>query len=160
MANALVQHNIPLSFADHLNPLLRDIFPDTLTAKAYASASTKTTWIINGSLAPYYKSSLVELMKSQPYSIAIDGSNDSGVEKMNPITVKMFISTRGMIVTRFLDMCIMTGRYKQISKNINFSFVIQERRLGQQKQFSTKWMKFSKQMESHGATVLELWSLC
>ena len=135
MANALVQHNIPLSFADHLSPLLRDTFPDSLTTKAYASASTKTTSIVNGSLAPYYKSSLVKLMKITPYSTAIDGSNDSGVEKMNPIMVKMLIATQSMIVTRFLDMCIMTAKYKHISKNINFSFVIRERRLGQQKQF-------------------------
>ena len=28
---------------------------------------------------------------------------------MNPITVKMFDASQGMIVTRFLDMCITTG---------------------------------------------------
>ena len=105
----MVQHNIPLSFADHLSPLLKDIFPDSVTAKAYASASTKTTCIVNGSLAPHFKSALVESMKSNPFSIAIDGSNDSGVQKMNPITVKMFDASQGMIVTRFLDMCTTTG---------------------------------------------------
>ena len=102
IANSLVQYNIPLLFADHLSPLLRDIFPDSATAKAYAAASTKTTCIVNGSLAPHFKSALVDSMKSNPYSIAIDGSNDSGVEKMNPITVKMFDANQGKIVTRFL----------------------------------------------------------
>jgi len=48
-------------------------------------------------------------MKLNPFSIAIDGSSDTGVEKMNPITVKMFDESQGMIVTRFLDMCITTG---------------------------------------------------
>ena len=92
-----------------MSPLLRDIFPDSVTAKAYASASTKTICIVNGSLAPYFKSTLVESMKLNPFSIAIDGSSDTGVEKMNPITVKMFDESQGMIVTRFLDMCITTG---------------------------------------------------
>ena len=38
-------------------------------------------------------------MKLNPFSIAIDGSSDTGVEKMNPITVKMFDESQGMIVT-------------------------------------------------------------
>lgn len=45
-------------------------------------------------------------MKLNPYSITIDGSNDLGVEKMNPFTSD---ASQRMIVTRFLDMCITTG---------------------------------------------------
>ena len=52
VVNALVHHNIPLAFSDHLSPLLRDIFHDSKIAKSYAAASTKTACIINGSLAP------------------------------------------------------------------------------------------------------------
>ena len=34
VTNFLVQHNIPLSVTDHLNPLFKDIFPDSSVAKA------------------------------------------------------------------------------------------------------------------------------
>ncbi len=74
IANGLVQHNIPIAFSDHLSPLLRSAFPDSEFAKSYASASTKTTCIINGALAHHCKSALK--MKSRPYSLAVDGSND------------------------------------------------------------------------------------
>ena len=83
IANALVQNNIPLAFTDHLSPLLKDIFPDSEIAKGYASASTKTTCLVNGSLAPHFKAALVNAMKVQPFSVAVDGSNDTGLEKMN-----------------------------------------------------------------------------
>lgn len=109
VANALVQHNIPLAFTNHLSPLLKSAFPDSEIAKSYASASTKTTCIINGALAPHFKSALIEAMKHNPYSLAIDGSNDSGIEKMNPMTVRLYEPSTGRIVTRFLDMCTTTG---------------------------------------------------
>ena len=35
----------------------------------------------------YFKAGLVEIMKSSPFALAIDGSNDNGLEKMNPLTV-------------------------------------------------------------------------
>ncbi len=110
IANSLVQHNIPIAFSDHLSPLLRSTFPDSEIAKSYASASTKTTCIINGAFAPHFKSALIEAMKSSPFSLAVDGSNDSGIEKMNPITVRLYEPGVGKIVTRFLDMCTTTGK--------------------------------------------------
>ena len=110
IANALVQNNIPISFTDQLSPLLRDIFPDSEIVQGYASASTKTTCIINGSLAPFFKKSLIESMRSGPFSIAIDGSNDTGIEKMNPITVRYFDEDEGRVQTRFFDMCLTKGK--------------------------------------------------
>ena len=56
----LVQHNIPLAVTDHSNPLFKDVFPDSLIAKTYASGCTKTTCVLNGSLAPHFKSALVK----------------------------------------------------------------------------------------------------
>ena len=86
MAMLLANQNIPLAFADHLSPLLSDIFPDSKIAKKYASAATKTTCMINGSFAPYFQRELVSVMKSDPYSLLTDGSNDVGLHKMNPVT--------------------------------------------------------------------------
>lgn len=111
VANLLVQHNVPLAIADHLSPLFKDIFSDSDTGKGYASARTKTTCIINGSLAPHFRAALVEAMRSQPYTIAVDGSNDNGLNKMNPMTVRHFCDSNGEVVTQFLDMCLTTGNY-------------------------------------------------
>ena len=102
----LVQHNIPLALADELTPLFRDIFSDSEIAKNFSSRRMKTACIINGAIAPMYQQALVACMRSDPFAIAIDGSNDSGIEKMNPLTVRIFDITRGVTTTWFLDMCM------------------------------------------------------
>ena len=101
----LVQHNIPLSLAGELTPLFSDIFPDSDIAKSYASQRIKITCIVNGAIAPSYQQALVERMTVKPFSIAIDGSSDNGLEKMNPLTVRV-ISDRGVIHTELLDICM------------------------------------------------------
>ena len=83
MSTVLAHHNIPIAVSDHLTPLFKDIFPDSEIAKAYSCARTKTTCILNGALAKHFQSSLVEHMKAEPFALATDGSNDSGLEKMN-----------------------------------------------------------------------------
>ena len=88
----LVQKNLPLAVADELTPLFRDIFSDSEIAKGYASRKTKTACIINGAIAPYFQQQF--------------GSSDSGVEKMYPLTVRLFDDVSGMVATRFLDMCM------------------------------------------------------
>ena len=45
-------------------------------------------------------------MKKHPISISTDGSNDTGVHKMNPVTVINFDCKENSVVTSFLDMCI------------------------------------------------------
>lgn len=117
VANFIVQHNLPLAVADHLSPLLRDIFPESETARKYGSTRTKTTCIVNHSLAPYFQSLVVDAMRSQPFSICIDGSNDTGIEKMNPMTIRYFSTNQGAVVTHFLDICITTGRYHCVSNS-------------------------------------------
>ena len=107
----LVEHNVPLAVSDHLSPLFKDIFPDSEIAKNYASARTKTTCVINSALAPHFQAALVADMKSSPFAIAIDGSNDSGIEKMNPMTVRLFDIAASRITTQLLDMCLTTGTH-------------------------------------------------
>jgi len=78
VASVLAQHNIPLSFADHLGPLFTEIFPDSEIAKKYRSAKTKTAMILNNALQPFFQQQLVDSMKKYPYCLSIDGSNDTG----------------------------------------------------------------------------------
>ncbi len=102
----LVQHNIPLALADELTPLFRDVFSDSEIAKNFSSKRTKTACMINGAIAPFFQQALVECMKSNSFAVAIDGSSDSGIEKMNPLTVRIFDINRGVVCTQFLDMCM------------------------------------------------------
>ncbi|KAL5477399.1 hypothetical protein EMCRGX_G002180 [Ephydatia muelleri] len=90
VAHMLAQHNVPLSLADELTPLFHDIFPDSDIAKNFSSRRTKTACILNGAIAPVLQQNLVNTMKTCPFTLAIDGSTDTGVEKMNPLTVRIF----------------------------------------------------------------------
>ena len=85
----LVQHNIPIALADEMTPLFQGVFSDSEIAKRYASRHTKTACLINGALAPHYQQELVACMKENPYALAIDGSSDNSIEKMNPLTKKI-----------------------------------------------------------------------
>ena len=44
-------------------------------------------------------------MKNEPFALAIDRSSDTGVEKMNPLTIRIF-DNRGVVSTQFLDICM------------------------------------------------------
>ena len=110
VANFLVQHNVPLSVTNHLSPLFKDIFHDSAIAKGYSSARTKTTCIVNGSLAPHFTLTLVSAMQAQSFALATDGSNDNGIKKMNLLTVHFFDMESKLVVTRLLDMCLTTGK--------------------------------------------------
>ena len=58
----------------------------------------------------HFKYAIVSAMKSQPFSIAVDGSDDSdGLKKINPMTVRLYDVKHGKIVTRFLKMCLTKG---------------------------------------------------
>ncbi|MCG8622687.1 MAG: hypothetical protein MJE68_11925 [Proteobacteria bacterium] len=105
MAVLTASCNVPLAFHDHLSPTLRSIFPDSKIAAKYHSASTKATCMLNLAIAPALKMDLIETMKAHPFSVSIDGSNDTGLEKMNPMTIRIYDETNGKIVTKFLDMC-------------------------------------------------------
>ena len=56
-------------------------------------------------IAPELKRDLVEKMKVHPFSVSIDGSSDTALEKMSPMTVRINDANAGRVVTQFLDMC-------------------------------------------------------
>ena len=45
-----------------------------------------------------------------PFSIMLDGSNDNGLEKMFPITVRIFDINFSRVMTKFFDINLLTGR--------------------------------------------------
>ena len=71
-------------------------------------------------------------MKAESFALATDGSNDSGLEKMNPLTVRIFDINRGRVTSQLLDMCLThSGTAKSIFAEID----------GTLKQFSIDWEK-------------------
>ena len=112
VTNFLIQHNLPIATADHLGPLFKEIFPDSSIASSYSCGRTKTSAILNEALAPQCHKYIVEHCKTHPYSVGTDGSNDTGVKKMNPVSVRIFDINRSNTVTNhFFDMCLTEGEH-------------------------------------------------
>ena len=106
ITTVLAHHSVPIAITDHLSPLLRDVFSDSGIAKAYSCARTKATCILNGAVGQYFQMSLVDKKEVEAFSLATDGSNDSGLQKMNPLTWMIFDVNRGMVITQLLVMCL------------------------------------------------------
>ena len=100
----LAQHNLLFAAADHLGTLFKSMFPDSKIAKAYSCGKTKASCILNRAIAPDLQSISIEQMKTSCYSIATDESNDQGLQKMNPVTVRIFGINQHKVVTKFYDM--------------------------------------------------------
>ena len=96
MAVLCAHTNIPIAFHDKLSPMIRSQFSDSKVAVQYHSASTKSMCILNGTVAPALLADLV--------LITIAGSNNTGLKKMSPLTVRVF--ERSSVTTYFLDMCL------------------------------------------------------
>ena len=110
VTNFIVQHNLPIATADHLPQLFKNVFPDSKIAASYANAKTKTFVIINKTFEPYCHSYLVNYCKSNPFSAGHDGSNDMGVQKMNPVAVRIFdIKSSKMVSEHFFSMPLTEG---------------------------------------------------
>ena len=79
-------------------------FPDSEIAKHYHCACTKTACILNYALAPHLKDDLVSAMRTEPFSLSIDASTDSGLSKMNPLTVQIYDKAKNCVCQTFLDL--------------------------------------------------------
>ena len=100
--NFLVQHNLPLAMSDHFGPLFRSAFPDSNIAKEYSSGCTKTCTIINKAMGPHCHEYIGQHCLQHPFSLGIDDSSDRELEKMNPMTMRIFdISRSKTVITHF-----------------------------------------------------------
>ena len=106
----LAENNILLVFADKLNTFLPNIFPDIKIAKEYKMGKTKASCILNEILSPHFLLETVQGMKNDFYSLSTDGSNNIGLEKMNPLTVRLHDSSKRRVDTCFLDTCCTSGQ--------------------------------------------------
>ena len=87
-----------------MGALFKDIFHDSNIAKNYACGKNKTSCILNRAIKPELQKNLINQIKKDCYSISTDGSNDQGLKKMNPVTVRLFDINQHMVVNQFLEM--------------------------------------------------------
>lgn len=106
MAMMIVHHNTFFNLSYHLTRLVNSEFQGSAAAENFACGRTKTSAIIN-CLGNEFKAELVEDMKKFPFSFMIDGSNDTGIAKMYPITVRIYDVNFNRVMTKFFDMNLM-----------------------------------------------------
>ena len=86
LVELIAQLNLSINSADAFTEAFKTMFPDSKIAQAFSCARTKTTAIIKD-IAKVHKDSLLERMKTSPFSLSTDGSNDSN-SKLYPIVVR------------------------------------------------------------------------
>ena len=67
----LTQNNTPLAFADKLNAILPNIFPDSKIAKEYKMGRTKASCILNECFALHFLQQTLDIMKNDFYSLRL-----------------------------------------------------------------------------------------
>ncbi|CAC5375019.1 unnamed protein product [Mytilus coruscus] len=103
-AYSIAEHNIPFSYADHFTKLCKVMFPDSKIATKFACGRTKATQIVKRSLAPTLQQDVIINLRTQPFSLTIDESNDRNTDKCLAILVRYFTSDSAK--TRLLTMPI------------------------------------------------------
>lgn len=119
----LAEHHIPIAAMDHLSPLVKECFPDSKIASSFACRRTKTSCIINDAIAPSLLLSVTTALASSPFSLSVDGSNDSGLKKMNPLAVKIFDVQRQKVMFNLIDMCTTAGEKAATAEAIVSSII-------------------------------------
>lgn len=117
----ILEHNLPFEASSHAGPLLRIMFPDSDIAKKYGRSATKTSAIIKYAMAPFFHDPLIEHLRQNPFSLAIDGSSNTGTKSMYPMIVRVYDVSRGEIRSKFWRMCLISdcsaeGIFTEVSK--------------------------------------------
>ena len=105
-SNFVAEHNLPFAISEHFTKLCKKMFTNSEIAKGFACGRTKTTQIEKRAVAPDLLDDVVQICRSQPFTIMCDESNDHGNDKCFVILIKVFDDDLGSTHTRFLDMPI------------------------------------------------------
>lgn len=101
--NFISEHNLPISCSDHAGPLFQKMFPDSKIAAKYGCSHTKTTALLK-CLSSSTQNDIITILKSKPFALATDGSNDKNDKKLYPIVVTYFCETQCKIIQMILSM--------------------------------------------------------
>ena len=109
MALLLVHNNTFFRLSDHLTPYIQSEFEGSKAAENFSFRQTRTVAIVN-CLGSHYQKKLISDLRVTPLSITLDGSNNTGLAKMFPITVRLFNINFNRVMTNFLDINVMEGK--------------------------------------------------
>ena len=107
MAMLLVHHNSFLNLSDHITKFISKEFKGGAAADQFVSC--RTIAIVN-CIGSHMKEELVSAMRTESFSTMLDASNDTGLCKMFPVTVRIFDTNFDHIIAKFLDMNMLVGR--------------------------------------------------
>ena len=105
MVMLLIQHNSFFNISDHLSLLTRSEFRRSQAAENFSCGRTKTAAIVNCLGDHFLKRDMQEI----PYGLILDGSNDTDLSTMFPITVRVFEVNFNREMTKFFDMNLTDG---------------------------------------------------
>ena len=80
MALLIVHHNTFFWLSDHLTPHIQSKFKGSKAAENFSCHRTKTAAVVN-CLGSHYQKEFISDLRSTPFSIMLDGSNDTGLAK-------------------------------------------------------------------------------
>ena len=111
MALTIVHHNHKgfIRLSDHLTPFIQAEFKGSRATENFSCRRTKTATIVN-CLGDYYQIELIGDLKSSPFSIILNGSNDTGIEKIFSVTVRVSDVNFNRVMSKFPDINIKEGK--------------------------------------------------
>ena len=101
MTMLVVHHKTFFNLSDHLSPYVNNEFKGSRAAENFSCGRTKTAAIVS-CVGDQFQLDQIADLKKLPFSLMLDGSNDTGVLKMFPVTVRIFDINHQRIMTTFL----------------------------------------------------------
>lgn len=103
----IVEHNLPISSADHATKLMPKLFPDSTIATKYSCGRSKTTALVH-EMAAIKTENLTQGVMKGPYSLATDGSNDATF-KQYPLILTHYNSEEKKVTSNLLSISTFEG---------------------------------------------------
>lgn len=104
IAGFIAEHNLPMSLADHLVPLIGKVCPDSKIAKNITCARTKVTAVIKDVVGVEEKERVASLMKENGFSLIMDETTDTSTSKCLAVVARVYDDREKMTKDLFLDM--------------------------------------------------------
>ena len=95
------------------------MFPETKIASSYSSARTKTIGAVNEAFGTYCHDFIVQHCQNYRYSCGTDGSNDTGIQKANPVSIRTYnVNTSKLVTNHFYNMCLTERKHGATATSI------------------------------------------
>lgn len=89
LVDLVTDMNLPIASLDKLNKALPSLFPDSKIAKQLQCGRSKGTAILK-EISRKTTISIADRLKTQPFTVSTDGSNDAGTSKLFPLVVRTY----------------------------------------------------------------------